>query len=219
MRLNRWMAIAGLIALTACGSTNSNSPGDAPKADPNGKNGGAGQGDGSLTGKLAEELLKTKYDRVELVCEIRLQVGSKFQSSQAPEQRASWDLLKEFAKRRTIRLATALEADKASYVLISIVDVKILPENKVRDGNTIYEMQFTPELSAEVLASGKAGRSEWSGTTKTASFSERIQSTVEDRAVSLSGDRGDKFFSNVVCTLHTEAKQDYKSQFKATQVD
>lgn len=179
----------------------------------------------SLSGLSFEEVLQKKYDRVELVCSLRVQKGPQLDLNAGPSDMAILDL--KTSSHRPLQMK--LSGNVQGHAMTAEIEIKKLDilsyfiyreECKTCTDGAFreYRLKYTPyaEISARLnwTTSVASGVGTDGGRITNQIVNERILNPVHNSSVKL-GDQELSVFDYLVCTLQTDIRHEYHGQFES----
>ncbi len=179
----------------------------------------------NLLGKSLDEVLKIKYNKAELKCELWTQQTVKLDLSRTSNDSVSWDLKGESTLPRTLTLKGLIQNHQIE-VEIKINSVAIRQKLQHTDVNgAIYKMLYSPyvKLNFSYKASTQfpTGPFFASGNGTSYEVNERIKNVPLNNTLATQPEELDEMVINrgsfrdyVQCLLDTDIKPEYQDQFK-----
>lgn len=178
-----------------------------------------------LSGKSLEEVLKLKYDKAELKCELWTQLSNQLNLSGTPNDSASWDLKSGEAMPETLILNGEISNHRIS-IEVKLNSVALLSSlNHLDSDLTRYELRYSPSVNVnithEAITTFPSGPFIASGNGSSRNINERIKDipinsaleTDPEQQGGITIDRG-SYRDYAHCFIDTEIKPEYQDQFK-----
>ncbi len=170
----------------------------------------------NLEGKSTDEVLQTKYNKAELVCNLWTQFGGELNKSNPPNDSFSVDLLKVDPTQGELKLSGKSQ-DQTVDVSIQVNALKISHVHHTDVDGTVYIMEHTPVIEyaysyeeSAIHINGATISGQGSGQR---SVNEKLKDVALNFSSKTQGDIG-TYFRYLDCSIETDIKPEYQDQFK-----
>jgi hypothetical protein len=201
-----------VITLVSCEKSNSNQPNNVVVNDTDKIS------VQTLDGKSTEEVLKIKYNKANLNCNLWVQYGNELNKSIAPNDSFSLDLLKNDINHESSKELSGTAQGQAVEVSIDLKDLKIANETLVnRDTNTTYKMTNTPVIVLDYDYKQTPVRDGGLVISGSGHSERTINEKIKDMSLNISNKSENglgTYFNYLECSIETDIKAEYQDQFK-----
>ncbi len=162
-------------------------------------------------------MLKEKYTKLELKCEMRLQRGTEFDPEDAPNATASWNLLTQSVENKVLDL-NKIHGRMSAKVQIVVNSVEMMDHLKVKAADGTYTLAHTPVLKGgytyQIAINLAANSTRHFSDTKEINFVEGIKRSVMAKSLKSTSENGNNFYIHVDCLLDHQLKPKYEKDFQ-----
>lgn len=173
----------------------------------------------SLTkGEMLEDVLKRKYSVAEVVCDLRLQSGTKVSREVEPAQHFVWDLLTELDNLKTFRLSGSIPEQSLEVVIsTNSIDLRdtVMTDAKMNQitmiNSPVVTLDFAYNSGTIALENTAVNNSKSDGH---AELHEGVKTFLIDNVLDVSNSNPAlKHLASVECVIHTEANPGYANEY------
>lgn len=168
----------------------------------------------ALSGLAPADLIRTKYIKAVLTCELRKQKGIKFNETAEPDDSISWDLINDYADSKTLTLKASV-TDEFTIVTLNIKKISISSGTVFAADGKTYDLQYSPSLTTEFKSRTEIIEVDKLTLEHDFSATELSEGVPSQLLESSRAVEAKYNFTKVYCLLSTEAKPEYQGQFSA----
>ena len=175
----------------------------------------------NLGGKSTEEVIKIKYNKLDLKCDLWIYSGEQFVKTDKPTDSKSIDLLNINSDLLEIKLSVKNEF-QAAKVSVKINDIEIVHNQHTDQNGIITIMKYSPTLNIsymydtiESTSNNSNIKSSGNGQTH---VRERIINNFTGLLESQQGTNQKNYFT-VECLLQSDIKPEYQDQYRTIKND
>lgn len=173
-------------------------------------------------GMSTEQVLRAKYKRALLTCQLRLQQGRKLDDFAAPQDVISWDILEDANPDKTFHMRGRVARHELDFD-VKVESMKIAGFIHYADPRgAVYQMESSLVVRLQYRSTERIEYDHEIKSTATNSGSEDMHERILNSLVSNEATMEGSpipFLTDLRCLLHTEINPDYKDQFQVKASD
>jgi hypothetical protein len=172
----------------------------------------------NLSNKSVQEVLQIKYTKAVLTCSLWLQWGKKLDVSNSPNDKVTWDLLKDFSTTKNLQL-NGWATNTSTSVNLTIKSVELANGEIGTPEGAVYKYQYSPRINLDyafetIVSTTKGPYSDEVYGNK--DIGEKVGGMLSNTSIKAEGSENSVFYY-ADCTIDTEIKPEYADQFKVVE--
>ena len=170
----------------------------------------------NLKDKSSEEVLKIKYDKAILSCNLWIQFGKQLNKNLKPNDTFSLDLLNTDISRESTQQLSGQVKNKTLEITINLKNLSIKNikfEDNLSKSNYVMENSPVIEMDLDYKSYFNNG---WKSLKSSGHHTRKIHEKIRDLSFShssITGNKKKKYFDHIECTIDTDIKSEYQDQF------